>query len=343
MNRINVNVNEKQTVSDIFTLTNVVTHESVSLIPSDSNGNFSWSGITKAPIVRNAMQTSTTSSEWSDLEYPYMAVQQEDWTGGRANLRFTTDKSRFFDSRRAQTAYNSCIYNAPLDHYSTGFKTAYTNCPQSLSWTKLTGSNKYLSRQIQLTAGYSCGNVYIHLRRRGTPVSGLTVRLVSSMGSNPTVYADHTYTTAEVTDTTAEFYKFSFSAVSLPATVYLIVGCPDYDTDNYLEVGCSQVSENHTQHSEDGTIWSTYQRELLYRLDTVQDDKQTKFFMYKQVMFMVRQSQNSTPKLYINGYIGKATEGGTDYITQSGAGWPANKWQGARIGVVAGIGHICCA
>lgn len=338
MNRINVNVNEKQSISDIFTLTNVVTHESVSLIPSDSNGNFSWTGITKAPIVRNAMQTSTTSSEWSDLEYPYMAVQQEDWTGGRANLRFTTDKSRFFDSRRAQTAFNSCIYNAPLDHYSTGFKTAYSNCPQSLSWTKMTGSNKYLSRQIQLTAGYACGNVYIHLRRRGTPASGLTVRLVSDMTDEPTVYAEHTYTTAEVTDTTAEFFKFSFTAVSLPATVYLIVGCPDYDNENYWEVGTSLVSENKTQHSNDGVIWSTYQRELLYRLDTVQDDKQTKFFMYKQVMFMVRQSQNSTPRLYINGYIGQATDGGSVYVTRASAGWTANQWAGARVGIISRTG-----
>ena len=238
MNRVNVAPDQKQIVSDIFTLTNVVTQQSVSLIPSDSNGNFAWSGITKAPIVRNAMQTSQTSSEWSDLEYPYMAVQQEDWTGGRANLRFTTDKSRFFDSRRAQTAYNSCIYNAPLDHYSTGFKTAYTNHPQSLTWVQLKGDCKYLLRKITVAQNYSCGNVYIHLRKRGKPTAGLRVRLLSGKGTG-TVYASHTYTVEEVTDVTAEFFKFSFSAVALPSTVYLEVSTDEYSNNNYWEVGCT--------------------------------------------------------------------------------------------------------
>ena len=70
MGRVNADYNEKQGISNIFTLTNVVTDESVELITSDSEGNFSYSGIVKAPLTRNAMQTTQSSGEWSDLEYP---------------------------------------------------------------------------------------------------------------------------------------------------------------------------------------------------------------------------------------------------------------------------------
>ena len=335
MNRVNVNYLEKQSVSDIFTLTNVSTGQSVSLIPSDSNGNFSWTGITKAPIIRNAMQTSSTSSEWSDLEYPWQAVQQEDWTGGRANLRFTTDKSKFYDSRRAQTAYNSCIYCAPLDHYSDGFKTAYTNCPQSLTWVKLKGSNRYIVRKISgISSGWLCGNVYIHLRKRGTPQSGLQVRLLSSMSENPTVYASHVYTTAEVTDTTAEFFKFSFSAVALPSTVYLEVSTDASTDKNYWEVGFTAKNEHVTYHSANRTSYDIFTHDLLYRLDTVQSDEHCKFFAYEQLMFMVRQVPNGTPTLWINGDIGKVSSAASKSLTDSSKSWTTNEYAGARIGLV---------
>ena len=147
MGRVNADYNEKQGISNIFTLTNVATDESVELITSDSEGNFSYSGIVKAPLTRNAMQTTQSSGEWSDLEYPWQAIQQEDWGGGRANLRFSTDKSRFFDSKRAQTAFNSCIYNAPLEYYSDGVLTRVvsTNCPGSLYWEKVSGDKKYIA------------------------------------------------------------------------------------------------------------------------------------------------------------------------------------------------------
>ena len=81
MNRTNVDYDKKQIVSDIFTLTNVATDESLSFIPSDSEGNFNYRGISMTPIMRNAMQTTQTAGEWTDLEYPWMAIPQEDWTG----------------------------------------------------------------------------------------------------------------------------------------------------------------------------------------------------------------------------------------------------------------------
>ena len=95
--RTNVNHHEKQTISEVFQLTNVVDNKSVALIPCDSAGNFTINGVSRAPIQKNAIQTTSQGGEWSDLEYPFMAIQQEDWTGGRANNRFSGDHSRFFD------------------------------------------------------------------------------------------------------------------------------------------------------------------------------------------------------------------------------------------------------
>lgn len=349
MGRVNVDYREKQSVSDIFTLTNVVTGESVALIPSDSEGNFSWSGITKAPLARNAMQTTQSSGEWSDLEYPWQAIQQEDWTGGRANLRFSQDKSRFFDSKRAQTGYNSCIYNAPLEYYSDGDiqRCVATNCPQSLYWEKVLESKKYIGVKFTCGSNASAGEIYIHVRRRGTPVSPLVVDLVESVDS-PVTLASSMYTTDDITDTLAEFKKFTFDPVTLtPGNEYYIrVHSNDGTAVNYWEVGCNSTYQGNTVKSSNGTLYSNADFEMLYRVSSQQTDQRCKFFGYQQLQFAVRQQgENGTPTLLMNGDICKATAGSSTTISDSTKSWATDQWKGARIGLVYGVGahsHVEC-
>lgn len=337
MSRVNVSPEDKQDVSHVFTLTNVATDESVALIPSDSAGNFSWSGITKAPIVRNAMQTSQTSGEWSDLEYPYMAMPQEDWTGGRANLRFTIDKSRYYDSRRAQSAFNQCIYNAPLDYYSNiPDKKSYTNCPASLFWVKVEGKTKHIVRIIRVSS-FSCGYIYIHIRRRGKPLKGLTVRL-KNQRNGESVYATHTYTSDEIKDITAEFVKFNFDPVSLDEYVYLEVFSEESDSNNYWEVGCTNNQSHQTQTSPNGNSWTKVPYDLLFRLDEyIAHSYKAKFFMHEQVMYAALNYNNGC-KIISNGTICRCLSATEDSITTYTGTFETNIYAGAKIRIVYGEG-----
>ena len=342
--RTNVDHHEKQTVSEIFQLTNVVDNKSVALIPCDSAGNFTITGVSRAPIQKNAIQTTNQGGEWSDLEYPFMAIQQEDWTGGRANNRFSGDTSRFFDSKRAQTAFNECIFNAPLEYYSYGIKPFYSNCPASLFWTKLKGTTQYICREVTFD-NFNCGNIYIHLKRHGFPKTGLTVKLQNNLSSNPTILASHTYTTNEVTDVTAEFYKFGFEEIELDGTYYLVINSSNGDNDNYWEIGCTKTNTMLTQISSNGNAWSNVAYDLLYRFDTVQEENHYKFFTYEQLLFLIKNplDQEEAPTLWINGDIGKATSAGQHTITDSTKSWTTDCYKGAKIGLVYrnGIeGHI---
>ena len=333
--RTNVNHKEKQSISEIFQLTNVVDNKSVALIPCDSAGNFTISGVSRAPIQKNAIQTTSQGGEWSDLEYPFMAIQQEDWEGGRANLRFQGDKSRFYDSRRAQTAFNQCIFNAPLDHYSYGHKPFYSNCPASLFWQKLKGSTQHIAREVTVD-NYDCGNIYIHLKRHGTPKSGLTVRLQNNLSNYPTVLATHTYTIEEIKDITAEFYKFSFEELELNGTYYIVVFSSNADNDNYWEIGCTKSKNLTTKTSQNGNGWTDCNFDLLYRLDTVQEENHYKFFTYEQLIFMIINSLDpeEAPTLWINGDIGLASSTSANTITDSNKEWETNCFKGAKIGLV---------
>ena len=333
MSRQNVNTQFKFGDTDGFMLTDLDTSETLMLTPCDTAGNFSWTGVTRAPLTRNAMKTSNTSNQYSDLEPPWISIPQENWSGGRGNMTFTKDTTRYLDGKRAQAAFNECIYNGPLDHYSTGFRKAITNCPGSVSWKKLNGADRYIAVEFSTYETFEPGEIYIHLRRRGTPTSALTVELKDNLTGN--VLASHDFTTAEITDTLSEFAKFTFEGVTLNARqkYYICVHSDSSATDNRWEVGISKKFGN-TYSSSSGTNYNLSNYELYYRIAETQTGYRTLFFQYEQIPFMIRQKIGEAPTLWINGWIGKATGIGSDSISDSTRLWNGNDYKGARVGLI---------
>ena len=349
MSRENINMNFKFGDSDVFQLTDIETNKSLMLITSDTAGNHAWTGITRAPLTRNAMQTTSTSNQYSDLTLPWISIPQEDWTGGRGNHTFTSDTSRFYDSKRCQSAFNSVLYNAPLDHYSTGFKEACTNCPGSLRWRDVVeGANNYIAVQFSPSETFDAGEVYIHMRRRGTPTSPLVVMLTNTMlDTKETALAYHEFTTEEDDDTLSEFFKFK---IDTPQTLnkggqyYVKVYSEGGDEVDKWQVGYSVESTSHTYAS--AKIDSDYELanyELYYRVAPVQEDKYVKFFTYEQLIFAVRQDANANPSLWLNGDIGLCTASADNTIQDTSKNWETDCFVGAQIGLVyrkGSNGHV---
>ena len=339
MSRQNVNPNYKFGDTDGFQLTDLDTDQTLMLIPCDTAGNFSWTGVTRAPLERNAMQTSNTSNQYSDLQRPWISIPQEDWTGGRGNEIFTKDTTRYSDGKRAQAAFNECIFNGPLDYYSDGamYRAVATNCPGSLYWEKVAGSKKYIAVKFTCGSITSAGEIYIHMRRRGTPTAPLVVELCDGL-VEPTVLATHSFTTEEIDDTLAEFRKFTFDSVTLTEgdSYYVIVHTDnESSSEDYWQVGCQKGSDTNTSASPDGESYSLVNFKLYYRVAQQQDDYRCKFFMYEQLQFAVRwQGENGIPVLLLNGEIGKATGATSATVTDTAKEWEEDQWKGARIGLV---------
>lgn len=349
MSRENINMNFKFGDSDVFQLTDIETNKSLMLITSDTAGNHAWTGITRAPLTRNAMQTTSTSNQYSDLTLPWISIPQEDWTGGRGNNIFTSDTSRYYDAKRCQSAFNSVLYNAPLDYYSTGFKAACTNCPGSLRWRDVVpGANNYIAVQFQPSETFTAGEVYIHMRRRGTPTSPLVVMLTNTMlDTKDTAIGYHEFTVDEDDDTLAEFFKFKLETpkeLTKGTNYYVKVYSEDGDESDKWQVGYSTENTAHTYAS--AVIDAGYELvnyELYYRVAPVQEDKYVKFFTYEQLVFAVRQDANGNPSLWLNGDIGKCAVSTDSTLQDTSKNWSLNCYAGAQIGLVyrAGSeGHV---
>lgn len=343
MSRENVNTNYKFGDSDGFMLTDLDTDESLMLIPCDTAGNFSWTGVTRAPLQRNAMQTSNTSNQYSDLEPPWISIPQENWTGGRANELFPKDTTRYRDGKRVQAGFNEVIYNAPLDYYSTGFRKAETNCPGSLKWKNIgTSGEKYIAVAFSPAQTFEAGEVYVHMRRRGTPASSLTVQLRDGISAESNVLAEKSFSTEDVTDTLAEFFKFTFEPVELSSgtTYYVLVYSETADNEDYWQVGISENTQMTTFASADGVNFNSANYELYYRVAEAQNTDTTKFFIYEQVPFMIRQNpianryNDYVPSLWVNGDIGALSDRTANTLTDNSKEWVVNCFAGARIGLV---------
>ena len=341
MSRQNINPDIKFANSDGFMLTDIETDESLMLIPCDSAGNFSWAGASRAPLQRNALQTSSTNNQYSDIDAPWLSIAQDDWTGGRGNDLYNKDATRYADGKRCQAAFNNCIFNGPLEYYS-GMRKALTNCPGPVHWEMLK-DRKYIAAAITPDAALTAGEIYLHLRRRGTPEKSLYVRLQDGLSANAQILASKTYSTTIITDTLSEFIKWTFPEdedviMAANHTYYLVVFTTAGDEENHWEVGVKQNSESRTtfvsERRSDDYEPVTY--DLYYRIAERQDGYQYRFFAYEQLIFCAKwyKNNNETTSLWMNGDIGKATGSTTMTITDSTKAWTENCWAGARIGLV---------
>ena len=315
--------------------------KTVGLIICDSKGAADPFNLTAAPNARSSLRTKTGTTKYEDLDEPWSATAQDDWSGGRALEDYEEDTTRFFDSKRCQTAFTQ-IYNAPLDYYAEGLKDSKTNWPGSVQWRMIQAGSSY-GMQINLTEAMSAGELYILLRRRGTPTAGLTVRLCANEAGAPgTVLAEHSYTVTEISDVISEWRKFSFEDLTLAAGYYWITigsSVGDYESNSW-QIGTKRNSES-TTYINTGSGWvSVYTYDIYYRLCAADSGRTSRFFIYKQLTFALTQLPSGDPKLYINGDLGMADSNSEALGTliDGTKSWTTDQWKGCRVGIIAGAG-----
>ena len=313
--------------------------KTVGLIICDSKGAADPYNISMTPNQRSSLRTKSGTTKYEDLEEPWSATAQDDWSGGRALEDHEADTTRFFDSKRCQTAFKQ-IYNAPLDYYATGLKDAVTNYPGSVQWKSIEGGVAY-AIHVSLAEEMQAGQVYILMRRRGDPRSGLTVSLCQDDSGIPgVVIATHTWTTEEITDVVSEWKKYCFEEVTLAAGDYwILVTAKAGDSNNYWQVGMKKVTGSSTWWNR-GRWIQNLGYDLYYRIAAGDSGRKARFFIYRQLTFALTQTAQGDPKLYINGEIGMAAAntGHPEKLIDSSKEWTTDEWKGCRVGIIGGKG-----
>lgn len=316
----------------------------IGLISSNSEGGANQKSLTRAPVVRTAMKTTTGNAKYSDYEPPWSPIAQDDWSNGRGLDDFDKNTARYYDGFRANTMHGKIIHG-PQEQVTTGIRSAVNNMPGSVKWWSLiSGSGKYISNKFIPTANFTAANVWLLIRRKGTPTAALTLEIRSDSSGPDTVLKTMTVTTTDITDTLSQWWIFtipSTQAVTSGTSYWLAAYSTAGTDDDHWEVACNPTATNGKQ-STNGTTWTTATVDLYYRILDATTSNYTRFFMYKRAMYCVQSVASAASKLYINGDRGTADANTADKTLLADASksavWVTNEWVGCYVIITAGTG-----
>jgi len=308
----------------------------------NSRGDHDPSAITHAPTDRMALKTTSGNSQYSDMQWPWTPIAQEDWSEGRASEDFDKAVARYMDSKRANTIFGP-IYLGPQETYTSGYRSANYSLPGSVSWIAMLdeGARKYLAVRFHASASYTAAVIALHIRRRGTPTTALTVELCADAAGNPgTVLQTATATTSTITDTVAEFHYISITAQALTGGVpYWVKVYAAGTTDDHWEVGV-KAEAGTTKESSDDSSWGTSSVDLYYRVTAVDVAYTPRLFQYKNAMYCLLNPSSGAPSLYLNGDRGvaDANTGELTLLKDATKAWTTDQWVGCVVYIRGGTG-----
>ena len=296
----------------------------------------------KLPVDTTAQKQTSGGSSYNDYEYPYSPIVQDDLSGGRGNLDFERDSTKFYDSFRARSGRSNKAYAGPQEFYASGLRSSDENMPESVSWHKLTGTQRYLYRRFQASATYTAATAWLLLRRKNTP-EDITIEIrADSSGNVGSLIDDATFSYTDTADTLMEWINATISASLTSGTYYwFVVYASSADSENAHWLVAMKDVASTTYYSESYSSTPTaYSKDLYFRLTPADSDKTCIPFEYKEAQYFVISPTSGAPSLYIAGDRGTADPNTSALGTLIDAtkSWTTNQWAGCVVKIIDGTG-----
>jgi hypothetical protein len=314
----------------------------VGLVLCDANGRIT-PNYSMNPVERTAMKTSTGNSTYSDFEYPYSPITQDDWSGGRGGLDFERDSTKFFDSMRLRTGKANKAFLGPQEQWGTGYQNQDVKVPGNVTFFKL-NDQYYVAKRFTASASYTAGLAWMIMRKRGSPAD-LTVAIYSDATGAIDAELSHIHVAStRLTDILSEWLNETISQALTSGTAYWIVvyAASTDNTKNHWEIGVS-AGLGTTYSSASGGAWANWSAasfDLYFRLTPANSDKSAIFFEYKEQQYVVLSPPSGAPTLLMFGDRG-AADANTGQLTKlidATKTWTANDWAGCVVMVTDGLG-----
>jgi hypothetical protein len=316
---------------------------------TDGDGKVNPLAFRASPYPRTALKTTSGESKYSDLEPPYFAIAQDDWTGGRGNEDFENDASRYNDGYVIDTSKESGVVLGGRESYAEGHVNTDQVMPGDMSFAsgQLYGDQVYIAASFTASASYTSYQCEVWIKRVGTPGNIKCELWSESVGEPNSMLASKTLTPSSVTSetlgiTTLTAFVWTGSPGLTASTDYyvVLVGNAGDTATNHWVVG---HYDSTGQKSSDGSTWSNLDNVKPYfRITPAGTSKYLKCFKYKGSFYGVEILQSGSSKLYIMGDRGVADASTTttllDGTKTGGSAWTSNEFQNDIVYIVAGKG-----
>lgn len=316
-------------------------HTTVGLIVTNSKGNKDIRSLRGSPMQRTAMKTTTGNQTYSDMNWPWVTIAQDNFSGGRGGEDFERDTSKYFDGHRLNVGSDK-VFLGPQETYMSGLHNGIRYQPGSMTWLFLqSGPQKHIAALFTPTRNLMAGRIEIWVRRRGTPTADLTIQLRQGANGAPSnILETKTISPSNVVDIISEYRNVTFNQTLTAGTNYWIdVFSNAGDDTNSWQIGVANITTNNKQ-SSDGTSWALCAKSLFYCIREAKTSTTTKFFRYRNARYCVRKTGTDTPKVYIAGDRGMAdpNTGELNTLVDATKTWETNEFTGAVAMIIGGKG-----
>lgn len=278
----------------------------------------------KTPVDRTALKTSSGQSQYSDFQYPYAPIVQDDWSSGRGALDFERDSTRYFDGYRVNTHRANKAYLGPQEQFST-----MTNGLLSVEWRvpeqylcysfPSSASADVAILEFTPTASFTMTKLWMLVKR--TTESTATLRLDSNIGHVAS-------TTITIADNVSQWVEIDFGTVALSSlrtyTVYATGGVKGFKY-GYKNSDVSAVTVT----------------EACYIAEGANTNASAIFYEYKGQQYkVVNKDDKSAPSLWMNGDRGTcdSNAGQKTKLIDATKTWTTNEWAGCVAKIIYGPG-----
>jgi hypothetical protein len=295
--------------------------------------------VTSAPIDRTALKTTQGNSTYYDFEKPWTPTAQDDFSGGMTGLNLEEDATKYNSGISLNTIHKKIILSGERN-YGTGTRGQQTDLPGSVTWHKMTTTaHKYLAKRIVANSVFTVASVSTILRRVGSPDSLVISFCEDNAGVPGSVISTVTLTIADFPDFISYNYKLTTSRLlAVNDVIWITWQSTIPDQDNYWMIGAN-ATRTYALISATGSSWSAAPIEPYYIFRDALQTLYPIFFDYKYAKYLCISKEGTTPKLYIQGYRGKASvDAAVDGLTDTTQSWPIDGLIGQTVTVYAGTG-----
>ena len=218
--------------------------------------------IGRSPVDRNPLKTSSGNNKYSDFNYPYAVIAQDNFSGGRGQNLFSNDATRFYDSYRMQTDRAGKFFLGGLEEYAdiTGFIGAMSTMAevdQAMPGVLLYGAEKYHASKVTVAALTGDVAITAWVKKVGNP-TGLTIGLYTDVAGSPDALVGTALGAYSESGCYEPVRIVAISGSGLSAgTYWIVVNSTTADPDNYY-VLCTYSAPAGpiiAKTSADGTIF----------------------------------------------------------------------------------------
>lgn len=288
--------------------------------------------IRRFPVIQSALKTTTGEGRYSDLQFPYTAIAQDEWSAGFGEEDLDRNKSAYWDAEALDTTRDNGFFLSGLAQVAKGYRGMLYDMPDAVktnaAWIEVSTAANYLASKVVADETFDAKEIELEFAVKGVPTGNFEVDVQADAAGDPSGVSliggyqqisvefdsdpDVGFVMRRMRKTRGRFDPPTPPTITSGSSYWVIVktGGISFPADTEVYLLGYDAGANMSKFSTDGSAWSveTSQIKVASFLQEYGKDFDALFFSYKNNMYFVQKWLDGATAgdVYMAGYRGCA-------------------------------------